>query len=211
MARLVHRARHDGGDAAHRASRLWIRRPCGSRSATIRRGLTVKGKDAAESAGVRRIRVHLPETRSRQHRHRLRARNHYLDAVDCPPLRAAANFRQSSSQSGHRRRRIGAAQLHAVSDPASAARSAGPRGVACCSPGDAGGFVNGFTAEGIYRAMVSGDLAARAVLDSPRGFEPALARIAYRRACRTGRSEPSCATRCSFGGSLSGTGEESGA
>ena len=32
--------------------------------------------------------------------------------------------------------------------------------------GDAGGFVNGFTAEGIYYAMVSGDLAAKAVLDS---------------------------------------------
>ena len=30
--------------------------------------------------------------------------------------------------------------------------------------GDAGGFVNAFTAEGIYYAMVSGDLAARAVL-----------------------------------------------
>jgi geranylgeranyl reductase family protein len=32
--------------------------------------------------------------------------------------------------------------------------------------GDAGGFVNGFTAEGIYYAMVSGDLAARAVVES---------------------------------------------
>src|SRR5262249_15781221 len=32
--------------------------------------------------------------------------------------------------------------------------------------GDAGGFVNGFTAEGIYYAMVSGDLAARAVADA---------------------------------------------
>jgi geranylgeranyl reductase family protein len=31
--------------------------------------------------------------------------------------------------------------------------------------GDAGGFVNGITAEGIYYAMVSGDLAARAMLD----------------------------------------------
>jgi geranylgeranyl reductase family protein len=30
--------------------------------------------------------------------------------------------------------------------------------------GDAGGFVNGFTAEGIYYAMVSGDLTARAVV-----------------------------------------------
>lgn len=32
--------------------------------------------------------------------------------------------------------------------------------------GDAGGFVNGFTAEGIYYAMVSGDLAARTVLET---------------------------------------------
>ena len=31
--------------------------------------------------------------------------------------------------------------------------------------GDAGGFVNGFTAEGIYYAMVSGELAARAVVE----------------------------------------------
>lgn len=32
--------------------------------------------------------------------------------------------------------------------------------------GDAGGFVNGFTAEGIYYAMVSGDLAARSVIET---------------------------------------------
>jgi flavin-dependent dehydrogenase len=32
--------------------------------------------------------------------------------------------------------------------------------------GDAGGFVNGFTAEGIYYAMVSGELAARSVVAS---------------------------------------------
>jgi flavin-dependent dehydrogenase len=47
--------------------------------------------------------------------------------------------------------------------------------------GDAGGFVNGFTAEGIFYAMVSGDLAARAVADSAAaGFRGAPAR--YRRA-----------------------------
>jgi flavin-dependent dehydrogenase len=47
--------------------------------------------------------------------------------------------------------------------------------------GDAAGFVNGFTAEGIYYAMVSGDLAARAVLATG----GALANLAetYRRAC----------------------------
>jgi flavin-dependent dehydrogenase len=32
--------------------------------------------------------------------------------------------------------------------------------------GDAGGFVNGFTAEGIYYAMVSGELAAKVVIDT---------------------------------------------
>jgi geranylgeranyl reductase family protein len=35
--------------------------------------------------------------------------------------------------------------------------------------GDAGGFVNGFSAEGIYYAMVTGELAAKAVLASRRG------------------------------------------
>jgi len=33
--------------------------------------------------------------------------------------------------------------------------------------GDAGGFVNGFSAEGIYFAMVTGDLAAKAILAGP--------------------------------------------
>ena len=33
--------------------------------------------------------------------------------------------------------------------------------------GDAGGFVNGFSAEGIFFAMVTGDLAGRAILDGP--------------------------------------------
>jgi len=35
--------------------------------------------------------------------------------------------------------------------------------------GDAGGFVNGFSAEGIYFAMVTGDLAGRAILTRPGG------------------------------------------
>jgi geranylgeranyl reductase family protein len=47
--------------------------------------------------------------------------------------------------------------------------------------GDAGGFVNAFTAEGIYFAMVSGELAARAILASA-GNIPLLAET-YRRAC----------------------------
>jgi geranylgeranyl reductase family protein len=43
--------------------------------------------------------------------------------------------------------------------------------------GDAGGFVNGFTAEGIYYAMVSGDLAARTIISTP---APARAKLARR-------------------------------
>jgi geranylgeranyl reductase family protein len=40
--------------------------------------------------------------------------------------------------------------------------------------GDAGGFVNGYTAEGIYYAMVSGELAAKAILGN--GSRPAASR-----------------------------------
>jgi len=47
--------------------------------------------------------------------------------------------------------------------------------------GDAGGFVNGFTAEGIYYAMVSGDVTARVILRSKGSVERLADR--YRRAC----------------------------
>jgi geranylgeranyl reductase family protein len=47
--------------------------------------------------------------------------------------------------------------------------------------GDAGGFVNAFTAEGIYYAMVSGELAAQAVVDSAR--HPGTLARRYTRAC----------------------------
>jgi flavin-dependent dehydrogenase len=48
--------------------------------------------------------------------------------------------------------------------------------------GDAGGFVNGFTAEGIYYAMVSGDLAGRGIVETRAGAWHGLAGR-YRRAC----------------------------
>jgi geranylgeranyl reductase family protein len=52
--------------------------------------------------------------------------------------------------------------------------------------GDAGGFVNGFSAEGIYYAMVTGDLAARSILAAggPGAVAPGRARRAYVRAWR---------------------------
>ena len=57
--------------------------------------------------------------------------------------------------------------------------------------GDAGGFVNAFTAEGIYYAMVSGDLAARTIIECDdrrragpfRPAEKSDLATAYRRAC----------------------------
>jgi geranylgeranyl reductase family protein len=48
--------------------------------------------------------------------------------------------------------------------------------------GDAGGFVNAFTAEGIYYAMVSGELAARTIADTTPSSTSSLA-SRYRRAC----------------------------
>jgi flavin-dependent dehydrogenase len=48
--------------------------------------------------------------------------------------------------------------------------------------GDAAGFVNGVTAEGIYYAMVSGELAARAILETQAGAERTVG-DRYRRAC----------------------------
>lgn len=50
--------------------------------------------------------------------------------------------------------------------------------------GDAGGFVNGFSAEGIYYAMVTGDLAAGAILSARQhgAVDPARARRLYVRA-----------------------------
>jgi flavin-dependent dehydrogenase len=59
--------------------------------------------------------------------------------------------------------------------------------------GDAGGFVNAATAEGIYYAMASGDLAARAVGTTCSSAGSLVTR--YQRACHE-EIVLSCATRC---------------
>jgi geranylgeranyl reductase family protein len=51
--------------------------------------------------------------------------------------------------------------------------------------GDAGGFVHAITAEGIYYAMVTGELAGRAIAHAAGGRHPANAAAAYRRAWRS--------------------------
>jgi geranylgeranyl reductase family protein len=55
--------------------------------------------------------------------------------------------------------------------------------------GDAGGFVNAYTAEGIYYAMVSGDLAGRAILDDSALDDPRRGSTAARRYVRAWRRE----------------------
>jgi len=55
--------------------------------------------------------------------------------------------------------------------------------------GDAGGFVNAYTAEGIYYALVSGDLAARAVIDDHGIDDPRRGTTAAGRYVRAWRRE----------------------
>lgn len=50
--------------------------------------------------------------------------------------------------------------------------------------GDAGGFVNAFTAEGIYYAMITGQLAADAIVQAAADAAPGEIAAAYRRTCR---------------------------
>ena len=78
-----------------------------------------------------------------------------------------------------------------VSDPGRRAAATPGRGRVLLA-GDAGGFVNGFTAEGIYYAMVSGELAARSVVES--AATPGDLARRYRRAAIT-RLARSCGIR----------------
>lgn len=55
--------------------------------------------------------------------------------------------------------------------------------------GDAGGFVNAYTAEGIYYALVSGDLAAGAIIDDDRMDDPRRGTTAAGRYVRAWRRE----------------------
>ncbi len=92
---------------------------------------------------------------------------HYRESIGTAPYELQRGLRGSSAGAGSHRRGIGAAQLHSRFS----SRLAGPlrrpgRGRVLLA-GDAGGFVNGFTAEGIYYAMVSGELAAKSVIGTP--------------------------------------------
>ncbi len=106
--------------------------------------------------------------------------NHYRRAVDEHPYEVQRTFvdelRRRGVVEGESTRANFTPFLIPVGGPL---RRPGRGGVILA--GDAGGFVNGFTAEGIYYAMVTGELAARSVVESARGAVASLVRR-YRRA-----------------------------
>lgn len=106
--------------------------------------------------------------------------SHYREAIDRAPYELQRDFvswlRDRGILEGESERRNFTPFLIPVGGPL---RRPG-RGRVLLA-GDAGGFVNGFTAEGIYYAMVSGELAGRAVVESI-GNVPLMAET-YRRAC----------------------------
>jgi geranylgeranyl reductase family protein len=94
--------------------------------------------------------------------------SHYRRAIDRPPYELQRDFvrrlRERGIVEGASDRRHFTPFIIPVGGPLRR-----PGGGRVLLAGDAGGFVNGFTAEGIYYAMVTGDLAACAIVDAARG------------------------------------------
>jgi len=107
---------------------------------------------------------------------------HYRNAIDVPPYQLQRGFVDQLRQRGVMEGESVRANFTPFIIPVGGPLGKPGRGRVLLA-GDAGGFVNGFTAEGIYYAMVSGDLAARAVLATPAAAIATLARR-YQRAVR---------------------------
>src|SRR5262249_25036835 len=92
--------------------------------------------------------------------------DHYRNAIDVPPYELQRGFvdllRRRGVMEGESVRRNFTPFIIPVGGPLSK-----PGRGRVLLAGDAGGFVNGFTAEGIYYAMVSGDLAAWTIISTP--------------------------------------------
>ena len=95
----------------------------------------------------------------------------FREHVDRGAVRFAAAVHRRAPATRRARGRIEPAAFHPVPDPGG--RAAAEDGYArVLLAGDAGGFVNGITAEGIYYAMVSGELAGRtAARGATKGYE----------------------------------------
>jgi flavin-dependent dehydrogenase len=106
--------------------------------------------------------------------------SHYREAIGTPPYELQRGFvaqlRRDGIVAGESMRRNFTPAIIPVAGPLRRVA----RGRVLLA-GDAGGFVNGLTAEGIYYAMVSGELAARAVAENGGGAARAVG--CYRRMC----------------------------
>ena len=107
---------------------------------------------------------------------------HYRKAVDVPPYALQRGFVDQLRRRGVMEGESVRSNFTPFIIPVGGPLAAPGRGRVLLA-GDAGGFVNGFTAEGIYYAMVSGDLAARSIVSTPASAIATLARR-YRRAVR---------------------------
>ena len=108
--------------------------------------------------------------------------DHYRNAIDVPPYELQRGFVEELRRRGVMEGESVRKNFTPFIIPVGGPLGKPGRGRVLLA-GDAGGFVNGFTAEGIYYAMVSGDLAARAVMATPSGAIATLARR-YQRAVR---------------------------
>jgi geranylgeranyl reductase family protein len=108
--------------------------------------------------------------------------DHYRDAIDTPPYDLQRGFIDDLRKRGVMEGMSVRQNFTPFIIPVGGPLGEPGRGRVLLA-GDAGGFVNGFTAEGIYYAMVSGDLAAGAVAATGADAAPGLA-ARYRRAVR---------------------------
>jgi len=106
--------------------------------------------------------------------------NHYRRSIDAHPYDVQRNFISELRQRGLVEGESSRANFTPFLIPVGGPLRRPGRGRVVLA-GDAGGFVNGFTAEGIYYAMVSGEHAAKSVVESIRVGSADLARR-YQRA-----------------------------
>ena len=108
--------------------------------------------------------------------------DHYRRAIDVPPYELQRGFVDHLRRRGVMEGESMRANFTPFIIPVGGPLKNPGRGRVLLA-GDAGGFVNGFTAEGIYYAMVSGDLAGQAVIETAKATVNSLAGR-YRRAVR---------------------------
>ena len=184
--RRVGRARHDGRDAALRAPRRRSVDDVGGlrlRPAEVTNAREPRSRKRAELDARRgRIRLHLPEARSRQRRHRVRAvvlpRRVERRRTSC-----SASFVAGLRDTRRDRRGVGPAKLHPVPDSGRRAAAPSRAAAACCWRAMPADSSTPSRPKASTTRMVSGDLAARAIIETPGAAAGNRLARRYRRAC----------------------------